>query len=67
MSAHELEPVHAAQIVDLIKRSDRDEAIALLLSALAVARSAGVVQGTVDAFDRADAVLEEFQLKGSAA
>lgn len=48
------------QIVDLIKRSDRADAVALLKNALAVAHSAGATQGTAEAYERADQVLAKF-------
>jgi len=50
----------AAQIVDLIKRSDRGDAIELLKSALAVAHGAGARQGTVESYQRTDEVLASF-------
>jgi len=49
-----------AQIVDLIKRSDRADAIALLKNVLAVAHSAGATQGTIETYERTDEILAKF-------
>lgn len=55
--SHEID---LGQIVDIIKRVDREEAIGLLKGALAVAHSGGVCEGVAEAHKRADAVLAQF-------
>lgn len=52
-------PSPAAQIVDLIKSCDRDEAIAVLDCALIVARGQGVEEGLKQGYASAQATIDE--------
>jgi hypothetical protein len=59
----DLSDIDVEQIVDLVRRADRKGAIDLVRGALAVARSAGVIAGATEAFNRADKVLAEHHIQ----
>ncbi len=59
--------VNIGLLVDMIKRVDRDDAIGLIESALAVARADGVRQGGQEAFKAADDILARYMPESPAA